>query len=265
MPLLADEGRYIAAEASFYRVLNAEGLLGHRHASKPAHSRAKPKALVAVAPNQLYSWDITYLPSALRGLFYYLYLMLDIYSRKIVGWQVYDIESNDYAADLLVDVCHREGIEQDQVVLHSDNGSPMKGATMLATLQQLGVVPSFSRPAVSNDNPYSEALFKTLKYRPEYPNRPFETIAAAREWVAGFVTWYNDEHLHSAIKFVTPAQRHAGDDIAILAKRDQVYRAARAKQPQRWSGNTRNWEPIKEVLLNPDKANEQQIHIDVAA
>lgn len=265
VPLLADEGRYIASEATFYRVLNAEGQLGHRHAGKPAQSRYKPKALVAVAPNQLYSWDITYLPSVIQGLFFYLYLMMDVYSRKIVGWQVYDTESSDYAADVLVDVCHREGIEPGQVVLHSDNGSPMKGATMLATLQQLGVVPSFSRPAVSNDNPYSEALFKTLKYRPEYPTVPFETLAAAREWVASFVTWYNYEHLHSAIKFVTPAQRHAGDDTAILAKRDKVYHAARAKQPQRWSGKTRNWEPIKEVLLNPDKANEQQTCINEAA
>ena len=136
---------------------------------------------------------------------------------------------------------------------------------MLATLQQLGVIPSFSRPAVSNDNPYSEALFKTLKYRSEYPNKPFATLSAARQWVAGFVSWYNDEHLHSAIKFVTPTQRHAGEDTAILAKREQVYRAAKARQPQRWSGKTRNWEPIKKVLLNPDKSNEQQTYIDVAA
>ncbi len=265
VPLLADEGRYIASESSFYRVLKAEGLLGHRHASKPTQNRHKPKALMASEPNQLYSWDITYLPSLIQGVYFYLYLMMDIYSRKIVGWQVYDSERSAYAADLLVDVCRREDILPGQVVLHSDNGSPMKGATMLATLQQLGVIPSFSRPAVSNDNPYSEALFKTLKYGPEYPSVPFETLAAAREWVADFVTWYNHEHLHSAIKFVTPAQRHAGKDTGILAKRDQVYRAAKTKQPQRWSGKIRNWEPVKKVLLNPDKANEQQTHIGVAA
>ena len=108
-------------------------------------------------------------------------------------------------------------------------------------------------------------MFKTLKYRPEYPSLPFKTLADAREWVAGFVAWYNPEHLHSAIKFVTPAQRHAGEDIAILAKRDHVYQAARAKHPQRWSGKTRNWEPIKVVLLNPDKANENRTNINEAA
>jgi len=165
----------------------------------------------------------------------------------------------------MVDVCHREGIEKDQVVLHSDNGSPMKGVTMLATLQQLGVIPSFSRPSVSNDNPYSESLFKTLKYRPEYPSMPFETLFDARSWVAGFVKWYNHEHLHSAIKFVTPVQRHAGEDVAILAKREQVYQTAKANFPQRWSGNTRNWKPIKEVLLNPDKVNNIHTNINVAA
>ncbi len=191
--------------------------------------------------------------------------MMDIYSRKIVGWQVHDSESSDLAANLLVDVCYREGLQRHQVVLHSDNGSPMTGATMLATLQQLGIIPSLSRPSVSNDNPYSESLFKTLKYRPEYPSLPFKTLVDAREWVAGFVSWYNHEHLHSAIKFVTPAQRHAGNDKTILAKRHQVYQAAKAKYPQRWSGNTRNWEPVQEVLLNPDKANEYTSTVKRAA
>lgn len=265
VPLLADEGVYIASESTFYRVLKAEGLSTHRGSSQPAKPRHKPKALVADAPNQLYSWDITYLPTDIKGFFFYLYLILDIYSRKIVGWQVHESECSDLAANLMVDVCHWEGIEPGQVVLHSDNGSPMKGASMLATLQQLGVIPSFSRPSVSNDNPYSEALFKTLKYRPEYPSLPFKTLADAREWIADFVCWYNHEHLHSAIKFVTPAQRHTGEDIAILAKRDQVYQTAKTKYPQRWSGKTRNWEPIKEVLLNPDKVNENRTNINEAA
>ena len=253
------------SEATFYHVLKTENLLTHRHKSQPAKVRHKPKAWVAHAPNQIYSWDITYLPTVIQGLFFYLYLMMDIDSRKIVGWQIHAHESSEGAAELLVDVCHREGIEQGQIVLHSDNGSPMKGATMLATLQQLGVVPSFSRPSVSNDNPYSESLFKTLKYRPEYLSVPFETLVDARAWVDGFVTGYNHEHRHSAIKFVTPAQRHVGNDTAILAKRDQVYQAAKAKHPQRWSGNTRNWNPIKEVLLNPDKTNENDMNLDVAA
>lgn len=265
VPLLADEGVYIASESTFYRVMRAEDMLTHRGSSVPTTGRHKPKALVAKKPNQIYSWDITYLPTDIQGLFFYLYLMMDVYSRKIVGWQVHDHESSESAAALMVDVCHREGIEKDQVVLHSDNGSPMKGATMLATLQQLGVIPSFSRPSVSNDNPYSESLFKTLKYRPEYPTAPFETLADARQWVEHFVCWYNHEHLHSAIKFVTPAQRHDGEDIAILANRHQVYQIAKAKHPQRWSGKTRNWNTIKEVLLNPDKANEIHTNIYVAA
>jgi transposase InsO family protein len=161
-----------------------------------------------------------------KGIFLYLYLVMDVYSRKIVGWQVYRNESSAQAADLMTDICQREGIKQEQVILHSDNGSPMKGATMLATLQQLGVIPSFSRPSVSNDNPYSESLFRTLKYRPEYPEKPFAGLVATRDWVQSFVHWYNTEHFHSAIKFITPEQRHAGKDREILDKRKGVYELA---------------------------------------
>jgi transposase InsO family protein len=178
---------------------------------------------------------------------------MDIYSRKIVGWQVYEEESSALAADLMTDICQREGVVRNQVTLHSDNGSPMKGATMLATLQQLGVIPSFSRPSVSNDNPYSESLFRTLKYSPEYPEHPFIDLSAARDWVQGFVDWYNDAHLHSAIHFVTPQQRHRGEDVAILAQRKQVYLNAQSQNPGRWSGAIRNWEPITVVYLNPEK------------
>ncbi len=253
VPLLADEGRYLASESSFYRVLKAQDQLQHRQSSRPARQIKKPKALTATGPNQIYSWDITYLPSVVRGLFYYLYLVLDIYSRKIVGWQVYREESSALAADLMKDICYREGIQRQQVILHSDNGSPMKGATMLATLQELGVVPSFSRPSVSNDNPYSESLFRTLKYRPDYPENAFEDILSARHWVQGFVAWYNDEHLHSAISFVTPGHRHRGEDEVILEKRKQVYRQAKSAQPERWSGDIRKWACIKTVHLNPEK------------
>ncbi len=139
---------------------------------------------------------------------------MDIYSRKIVGWQVYEHESSEWAAEILQDIVQREGIDRHRLTLHSDNGGPMKGATMLATLQALGIRPSFSRPVVSNDNPYSESLFKTLKYRPEYPARPFADLTESRQWVAGFVDGYNLQHYHSAIQFVTPAQRHAGLDGA---------------------------------------------------
>jgi len=183
-----------------------------------------------------------------------------LYSRKAVGWQVYETESSELASEVMRDICARENIAPKQVVLHSDNGSPMKGATMLATLQKLGVVPSFSRPACSNDNPFSESLFKTLKYRPAYPQRSFESLMAARQWVGTFVRWYNEEHRHSAIKFVTPAQRHAGLDGALLRKRAEVYEAAKARRPDRWSGDTRNWEPVTTVHLNPEKGVTESVN-----
>jgi len=255
VPRLADQGRYLASESTFYRVLKAENQLAHRRSERPAQTRSKPKAICATAPNQLYSWDITYLPTAIRGQFFYLYLFLDIFSRKIVGWQVYDTECSSLASAVLRDICQREAIGLHQVTLHADNGGPMKGATMLATLQGLGVMPSFSRPAVSNDNPYSESLFKTLKYRPDYPAKPFADLAEARRWVDHLVRWYNHEHRHSAIRFVTPAQRHAGLDGPLLAQRKAVYEDARRKHPQRWSGATRNWQRIPVVHLNPDQAD----------
>jgi transposase InsO family protein len=253
VPTLVDKGIYIASESSFYRLLKAEKQLKHRQKSKPSRQVKKPRALVATAPNQLYSWDITYLPTTVKGIFLYLYLVMDIYSRKIVGWQVYENESSAQAADLMTDICQREGIKPNQVILHSDNGSPMKGATLLATLQQLGVIPSFSRPSVSNDNPYSESLFRTLKYRPEYPEKPFSSLGATRDWVNVFVDWYNKDHLHSSIKFITPEQRHEGKDEEILKHRREVYQQAKLDNPARWSGEIRNWDAIKEVYLNPEE------------
>lgn len=254
VPRLADQGRYLASESTFYRILREEKQLAHRRSERPAQTRTKPRAICATAPNQLYSWDITYLPALIRGQFFYLYLFVDIFSRKIVGWQVYEEENSALAGELLRDLCHREGIQPEQLILHSDNGSPMKGSTMLATLQQLGVMPSFSRPSVSNDNPYSESLFKTLKYRPKYPLKPFADVKEAGQWVTGLVEWYNHEHRHSAIRFVTPAQRHEGLDDKLLDNRKAVYEAARAKHPQRWTGSSRNWQKIQAVHLNPDKA-----------
>ncbi len=259
VPTLADKGIYLGSESTIYRILKAEGQLNHRQKSKPRKKSNTPMPLVATRPNQIYSWDITYLPSSIKGVFYYLYLMLDIYSRKIVGWQVYDNESSALAADLITDVCNCENIRPDEVVLHSDNGSPMKGATMLATLQQLGVMPSFSRPAVSNDNPYSESMFRTLKYRPNYPEKAFVSLQAARAWVQTFTQWYNYEHLHSAIKFITPAQRHAGQDREILAHRSKVYLDAKRKNPHRWSGGIRNWDVASDVYLNPLKQKTKEI------
>lgn len=257
VPILAERGTYIASESTFYRVLRAAGQLRHRQTCRPAQVRHRPRALSACSPNQIYSWDISYLPTTIQGVFFYLYLFMDVYSRKIVGWQVYAEESSAWAAEIMKDIAANEKIEPDQVTLHADNGGPMKGATMRATLQQLGIMSSFSRPAVSNDNPYSEALFKTLKYRPLQPLRPFEDLRQARQWVTGLVTWYNHDHRHSAIRFVTPAQRHAQQDPAILARRQTVYALAKVRHPDRWSGSTRDWAPVGTVFLNPEKANEK--------
>ena len=206
VPKLADEGRYIASESSFYRVLKSAKQLTHRLKAKPTRTVIKPEALTASGPNQIYSWDITYLPTPVRGIFLYLYLVMDIYSRKVVGWQVYEEESSALAADLMTDICHREGVKRQCVTLHSDNGSPMTGATLLATLYMLGVIPSFSRPSVSNDNPYSESLFRTLKYRPEYPQEVFDNLPGARTWVRWFVDWYNNETC--TVRFSSLPQRN---------------------------------------------------------
>ncbi|MEA3291361.1 MAG: IS3 family transposase, partial [Pseudomonadota bacterium] len=260
VPALADQGRYVASESSFYRVLREADQLAHRGKAKaPRHYRPQP--LQASAPNQLWSWDITYLATTVHGIFFYLYLIMDVFSRKIVGWEVFASESAEQAAQVFRKAYLHEEIAGNLLRLHSDNGSPMKGATMLSTLQWLGVMPSFSRPSVSDDNPYSEALFKTLKYHPCYPDKPFDNLQEAREWVAGFQHWYNEVHRHSALKFVTPAQRHRGEDSVILEQRHALYQAAKIQHPERWSGPTRNWEPEEIVYLNPGKPITKEVHL----
>ncbi len=221
VPTLLDIGQYIASESTFYRVMKEHNQLKHRGKGVP-HQRKKPQSLKATGANEIYSWDITYLISPVKGQYYYLYMVMDIYSRKIVGWQVHDCESSTHAADLIADIAHREKIDKNQLVIHSDNGSPMKGATLRAKMIDLDIAPSYSRPRVSNDNPYSESLFKTVKYHYTFPEDPFPCLNEARAWVEAFVRWYNDEHQHSAIKFVTPNQRHHGLDKALLENRKQV-------------------------------------------
>ncbi len=255
---LADFGIFIASESSFYRVLKEVNLLKHRSKSSPRVVKP-PKDLIAARPNQIWSWDITYLVSSVKGRYFYLYLIMDVYSRYIVGWTVEETESMELSANLMARTCQSEQIEPGDLTLHSDNGGPMKGATMLATLQKLSVVPSFSRPSVSDDNPFSESLFRTLKYCPAYPEKPFDDLRAAIDWVEKFVSWYNTEHLHSGIKFVTPQARHRCQDEKILVNRTAVYEAARAANPRRWSKQTRNWSPITEVRLNPGKETKIEI------
>ncbi len=253
VPALLDLGQYIASESTFYRVMREHNQLKHR-GKVTASKRKKPMSLQATGANEIYSWDITYLQSLIKGQYYYLYMVMDIYSRKIVGWQVHDCESSAYAADLITDIAYRENIDKNQLVIHSDNGSPMKGATLRAKLIDLEIAPSYSRPRVSNDNPYSESLFKTVKYHCTFPENPFTTLNEARHWVEKFVHWYNDEHKHSSIKFVTPNQRHNGLDKAILDNRKKVIEKAKMNHPERWNGRkTRNLTPITVVYLNPEK------------
>ncbi|ATX76556.1 integrase [Reinekea forsetii] len=252
VPTLLDEGIYLASEASFYRILKAHNQLHHRGRSKAPTKTGKPTSHTASGPNQLWSWDITYLASRVKGQFYYLYLFEDIYSRKIVGYEVHDRECGELAAELVQRCMLREQSFNKPLVLHSDNGAPMKALTMKAKLEELGVLSSYSRPRVSNDNPYSEALFRTLKYRPEWPSSGFAGLTEARDWVENFVVWYNEKHKHSKINFVTPAQRHAGQDGGILLNRKKVITAAKKAKPYRWSGDIRNCEPVGSVTLNPD-------------
>jgi len=256
VPILAEDGVYVASESSFYRILREKKMLAHRSSARPA-SHSRPTEYAATGPNQVWSWDISYLKSSVKGQFYFLYLVVDIFSRMIVGWAVHEEESEELARDLIRQTCLRHGVDQKQLVLHSDNGGPMKGATMLATLQWLGIVPSFSRPKVSDDNPYSESLFRTLKYRPCYPSVPFDSLEAARGWVEEFERWYNHEHRHSGIRFLTPASRHYGQEESILARRKEAYEEARRQRPDRWSRGTRNWERITVVRLNPEKRTER--------
>ena len=183
-------------------------------------------------------------------------MVIDIYSRKIIDWELEHFESSETAARMMNRASLIEKVEPAQLFIHSDNGGPMKGATMIATLKKLGVIPSFSRPNVSNDNAYSESLFRTLKYRPTYPSRAFRSIEDANLWVTSFVHWYNHEHLHSGIKFVTPASRHNLDDTKILEIRKKTYEDAKQKKPNRWLRGTRNWEPISMVFLNSLKKPE---------
>ena len=208
VPMLADEGTYIASESSFCRVLRAEGQLRHRGRSKTPQRRP-PSTHVASAPGQVWCWDLTFLASTVAGRWFYLYLILDIYSRKIVGFEVHGSDSSDHAVDLLRRTALAEGIHAalHKPVLHGDNGSTVKATTVLAMLHWLGITASHSRPRVSNDNAFVESLFRTAKYCPQYPAAGFPDLEAARRWASEFVNWYNNEHRHSGIRFVTPAQR----------------------------------------------------------
>jgi transposase InsO family protein len=254
VPALADRGVYIGSERSFYRVLHAHGQAHRRgRARPPQEPRAVPR-LEAKGPNQVWSWDITYLPTSVRGVWLYLYLVIDVWSRKAVAWDVAEREDSQIAADLVSRACLRERISRRRhqpLILHADNGNAMRAATLETRLEELGVLRSFSRPRVSNDNPYSESLFRTVKYRPDYPRRPFRSQDDACAWVAAFVDWYNHQHRHSGIRFVTPDQRHSGQADEICRHRARVYEQARQLHPRRWTRSTRCWRQPEVVWINP--------------
>lgn len=262
VPTLADRGEYLASESSFYRVLKQASQQHHRGKAKKPSSRVLTSHC-AHGPNEVWSWDITWLPAAVKGQYFYWYMIMDIFSRKIVGHEVHRAESAELASLLIRRTSLAEGLAGCRLVLHSDNGSAMKGSTMLATLEHLGVAASFSRPRVSNDNAYAESVFRTCKYRPDYPEKPFASLEEAQAWVQKFVRWYNQDHKHSGLKFVTPAQRHNGLAAAILNQRHQVYREARRRHPQRWTQHTRNWDLANQVWLNPERI-EPEVSLHVA-
>lgn len=251
VPKLADQGTYLASESTIYRILREMEMNTYRNTCKAPSNKRTISTHIAVAPNQVWTWDITWLNGPIKGHYFKLYLIIDIFSRKIIAYEVWETESAQYAEYLIKKAVLAEGLAGKPLVLHSDNGSPMKAATFLATLEKLGVQSSFSRPRVSNDNPYSEALFRTLKYRPKYPGNGFSDLSEARKWVQKFVHWYNHGHLHSGINFLTPHQRHSGLDVDIMKKRTATYEEAKRRHPERWSKSIRNWSLPEFVALNP--------------
>jgi putative transposase len=248
--LLAQRGEYFGSERTLARFLATEKLNAHRRRELESHYK-RPEPLVATKPNQVWSWDVTYLPTRVLGKHFYCYLFLDVYSRKIVGWEIHERECGKLASELLHKACRNEDVQLNQLSLHQDNGSIMKGAEFLSAVSHLGISPSYSRPGVSDDNPFSESLFKTMKYRTWYPEKPFASLESSRQWMSKFCDWYNTKHLHSGIKYVTPDQRHKGEDLEILETRHRTFVAAKERNPERWSGKTRNWDKVTKVILNP--------------
>ncbi|UFK41104.1 IS3 family transposase [Pectobacterium parvum] len=253
VPRLADRGIYLASESTFYRVLRRSGEVHRRGRQARQQKVSAPTTFIASGPCQVWSWDITWLPSVVRGRWFYLYMILDLYSRKITGYEVYETESGEQAAALMQRSVIREGCWRQPLVLHADNGAAMKSQTLRMKLHELNITASHSRPRVSNDNAYAESLFRTLKYVPQWPSSGFRTLSEARQWVDKFTHWYNEEHRHSGIRYVTPAERRRGKDRALLTQRDELYRQAQKAHPERWSGKTRNWQPEGPVTLNPER------------
>lgn len=253
VPALADTGVFYGSESTIYRLMKKRGLNNHRGRSKARQKKSPPRTHIADAINQVWMMDITFLPSRVKGQFYYLYMVEDLYSRYGVHWEVFAEENSEHTCRVIEQCMWREKCLLNPPTLHRDNGSTLKSQTVRQKMHDMGISSSHSRPRVSNDNAFVESLFRTLKYCPMWPSQGFESLELARDWANAFMHWYNHEHKHSALKFVTPAQRHRGEDVQILADRKAVYERAKEKNPLRWSGNTRNWEHQTTMALNPMK------------
>lgn len=229
---LLDEAIYLCSWRTMYRILHAHEEVRERRNQLRHPVYTKPE-LLATGPRQLWSWDITKLKGPATWTYYYLYVILDVFSRYVVGWMIMERESAELAEEFIAETCVKEGILPDQLTLHADRGSAMTSKTVAQLLSDLGVTKTHSRPHVSNDNPYSESQFKTLKYRPGFPEQ-FGSVADARNWARTFFQWYNQEHRHSGIGLLTPAIVHQGNAPATLAARQTVLLAAYAAHPERF-------------------------------
>jgi putative transposase len=251
---LLDEAQYLCHWRTMYRILDEYQEVTERRDQRPHTIYQKPE-LVATAPNQVWSWDITQLKGPAKWCYFYLYVILDIFSRYVVGWLMAEQESAELAHRLITETCAKQGIKPEQLTLHSDRGSPMTSKLVTQLLTDLGIIKSHARPRTADDNPYSEAQFKTLKYRPDYPDR-FQNLAHARQWGQSVFTWYNHDHYHSALGLLTPASVHYGQADLILAQRQQVLQAAYLAHPERFvKGLPVVPAPPKEVWINQSRSD----------
>ena len=229
---LLDEGTYLCHWRTMYRILDEYTEVRERRNQLQHPAYTQPE-LLATGPNQLWSWDITKLKGPAKWTYYYLYVILDVFSRYVVGWMIAERETASLARELIAASCTKQGIQPEQLTLHADRGSSMRSKSLALLLADLGVTKTHSRPYVSNDNPYSEAQFKTMKYRPDYPDR-FGSLADARSWARPFFEWYNHEHRHSGLGLMTPATVHYGQAQAVYQQRQQVLQVAYAAHPERF-------------------------------
>jgi len=247
---LLDEGQYLCSERTMYRILAASQSVRERRNQREHPQYTKPE-LVATGPNQTWSWDVTKLLGPKKWTYFYLYVVLDIFSRYVVGWMVADRENSALAARLIEETCHKQGVEPQVLTLHSDRGAPMTSKCTAQLLADLGVTRSLSRPQVSDDNPFSEAQFKTLKYHPGFPGR-FHDIAAASAFCRTFFPWYNTEHRHGGIAMLTPDDVHHDRAQAVLEQRKCILEAAWSKHPERFVQGIPEPDSLpNEVWINP--------------